>query len=266
MSITGISNSKSSATNVYDANYLEKQKSLSSKDNMDVKTAKLTVDTVIISKEAKEMAMALASKSTPSWLDTAKSWASSTTAWLKQAGQFALDGAKAGLDFLVIDDIKTLFNPNSSVTDKGIALVSLFPAGKVVKAGSLASLLIKSGKGAQVTAFEGLGKVLKHNSKGILLDGNSKTGWEHIVKGHITGTIAKKGDTLFPKALGEAQVKNLVMESLEKGKLITLADGTKVYTYNPQKHGISGMTTVVTKDNIIKTSYPTAGTSVIKVK
>ena len=55
------------------------------------------------------------------------------------------------------------------------------------------------------------------------------------------------------------------MESLEKGTLkSTHSDGTKVYTYKPNKHGISEMTTVVTKDNIIKTSYPVSGTSVIK--
>ena len=55
------------------------------------------------------------------------------------------------------------------------------------------------------------------------------------------------------------------MKSLEKGTLkSTYADGTKVYTYNPKKYGISKMTTVVTKDNIIKTSYPISGPSVIK--
>lgn len=70
---------------------------------------------------------------------------------------------------------------------------------------------------------------------------------------------------LYSLKLGDAQIKNLVMESLEKGTLkSTHADGTKVYTYNPKKYGISEMTTVFTEDNIIKTSYPVSGTSVIK--
>lgn len=221
-------------------------------------------DTVLISNEAMQLSVATATKSS-SWIDTAKNWANSTVSWLKKAGEFAVDAAKAGLDFLVLDDIKTIFNPNSSVTSKGVALVSLFPAGKVVKSGKLFELLKKAGKSSQIDAFAGLGKIQKHNSKGILLDGNSSTGWDHIYKRHVSGTSATKGTTLFPKALGDAQIKNLVMESLEKGTLkSTHTDGTKVYTYNPKKHGISEMTTVVTKDNIIKTSYPTSGTSVIK--
>lgn len=55
------------------------------------------------------------------------------------------------------------------------------------------------------------------------------------------------------------------MESLEKGTLeSTHLDGTKIYTYRPRKYGISEMTTIVTKDNIIRTSYPNGGTSVIR--
>lgn len=223
-------------------------------------------DIISISNEAKNMQLAAntTAKST-SLLDTAKDWASSTVSWLKKAGQFVVDAAKAGIDFLVLDDVKTIFNPNAGTTEKGLALVSLFPAGKVTKSGKLFELLKKSGKSIEVNAFAGLGKVQKFNSKGILLDGNSSTGWDHINKRHVTGTAATKGTTLFPKSLSDAQIKNLIMESLQKGTLkSTHSDGTKVYTYNPQKYGISEMTTVVTKDNIIKTSYPVSGTSVIK--
>lgn len=41
------------------------------------------------------------------------------------------------------------------------------------------------------------------------MDGNSSTGWEHIYKRHVTGKAATKGTTLFPKALGDSQIKNL---------------------------------------------------------
>ncbi|BAQ10920.1 yd repeat protein [Bacillus sp. OxB-1] len=68
-----------------------------------------------------------------------------------------------------------------------------------------------------------------------LLDGNSRTGWNHIYKRHVSGTSATNGTTLFPKALGDAKIKDLVMESSEKGTLkSTHADGTKVYTYIPK--------------------------------
>ena len=123
----------------------------------------------------------------------------------------------------------------------------------------------KAGKSADVDAFAGLGKIQKFNARGILLDGDSRTGWEHIYKRHVAGTTANRGTTLFPRALGDAQIKNLIMESLEKGTLESSHDdGTKIYTYRPKKFGISKMTTIVTKDNIIKTSYPNDGTSVIR--
>ncbi|WP_338651665.1 hypothetical protein [Lysinibacillus sp. Y5S-8] len=114
----------------------------------------------------------------------------------------------------------------------------------------------KSGKKDEVNALARLGKVQKFNSRGILIDGNSKTGWQHIDKRHVSGTAATKGTTLFPKHLGEAKIKNLIMESLEKGQLASV---------NP-KDGIDEMTTVVTDNYVIKTSYPTSGKSVITKK
>jgi len=222
-------------------------------------------DTVTISSEARTMLMATrASAKSTSWVNTALNWAKSTVSWLKRAGQFAVDAAKEGINFLVLDDVRTIFNPNAGITEKGVALVSLFPAGKVVKSGKLFELLRKAGKSADVDAFAGLGKIQKFNARGILLDGNSGTGWEHIYKRHVAGTTANRGTTLFPRALGDAQIKNLIMESLEKGTLnSTHENGMKIYKYRPRKYGISEMTTVVTKDNIIKTSYPNGGTSVI---
>ena len=86
----------------------------------------------------------------------------------------------------------------------------------------------KAGKSADVDVFAGLGKIQKFNARGILLDGDSRTGWEHIYKRHVAGTTANRGTTLFPRALGDAQIKNLIMESLEKGTLeSTHFDGTQ---------------------------------------
>jgi hypothetical protein len=91
-----------------------------------------------------------------------------------------------------------------------LSLVSLFPAGKVTKAGKLFNFLKKYGKGDIADAVAGMGKVLKHNSKAVLMEGTSSNGWKHIVENHITG---KSGKTLFPKHMGEGEIKNLIMES-----------------------------------------------------
>lgn len=112
--------------------------------------------------------------------------------WVKGASKFAKDALKAGVDFLVLDDIKTIFNPNASKTDKALAAVMLFPAGKVLKTGKVVDLLKVSGKKEVVSAYSGLGKILKHNSRGILFEGKGDKGWAHIKNGHILGKGAKK--------------------------------------------------------------------------
>lgn len=42
----------------------------------------------------------------------------SSTNWIKKAKKFAEDTAKAGIDFLFLDDIKTIFNPKASSVSK----------------------------------------------------------------------------------------------------------------------------------------------------
>ncbi|WP_066325318.1 hypothetical protein [Anoxybacteroides amylolyticum] len=59
----------------------------------------------------------------------------------------------------------------------------------------------------------------------------------------------------------------MIMESVEKGKIRTKhPDGTMEYVYNPNKYGISEMITVVSKDGIIRTSYPIKGSSAVTKK
>ncbi|AZV44859.1 EndoU domain-containing protein [Peribacillus asahii] len=188
--------------------------------------------------------------------------------WVKDAEKFAKDALKAGIDFLILDDIKTIFNPNSSKTEVALATVALFPAGKVVKVGKVANLLNDAGKSGLVKAYSGLGKTLKHSSRGILFEGTRNEGWEHIKKRHITGQIKVKGTTTFyPKGLKESQIKNIIMTSLKKGKLSGKAkNGYKTYTYGLNKYGIKNMKVVVDKDNVIITAYPISGSKVKKVK
>jgi hypothetical protein len=56
------------------------------------------------------------------------------------------NGAYKVAKFLVIDDITTLFGPNSNIKDRGIAALGLLPHGKILKAGKLV-ILFKNSKG-----------------------------------------------------------------------------------------------------------------------
>lgn len=166
---------------------------------------------------------------------------------------------------MILDDIKKIFNPKSSKTEVALSILMLFPAGKVLKGGKVVDLLIQSGKGSLVKAYAGLGKKLVYNSRGILFEGTTSKSWQHIVKGHITGQIAKKGDTLFPKHLTESRIKKIIMTSLKKGTYMGKTSiGDKSYVFSLNKYGIKKMRVVVDEDNVIKTAYPISGKSVHK--
>ncbi|AIG26829.1 hypothetical protein [Brevibacillus laterosporus] len=104
-------------------------------------------DRIQISKEGKQLYLASASASSNSWWDdlkdTASDWIDSSKRWLVDAGNFLLDAAKAGLDFLILDDVKTIFDPKASDAEKGFAILSLFPAGKGAKVGKKTYDLLK---------------------------------------------------------------------------------------------------------------------------
>ncbi|MCR8966136.1 hypothetical protein O0550_23620 [Brevibacillus halotolerans] len=104
-------------------------------------------DRIQISKEGKQLYLASASASSSSWWDdlkdTASDWIDSSKRWLVDAGNFLLDAAKAGLDFLILDDVKTIFDPKASDAEKGFAILSLFPAGKGAKVGKKTYDLLK---------------------------------------------------------------------------------------------------------------------------
>ena len=123
-------------------------------------------DRVQISKEGKQLYLASASARSNSWWDdlkdTASDWIDSSKRWLVDAGNFLLDAAKAGLDFLILDDVKTIFDPKASDAEKGFAILSLFPAGKGAKAGKKAYNLLKE-HGDDIASFAN--KVLNGRKK-----------------------------------------------------------------------------------------------------
>ncbi|MCR8962558.1 hypothetical protein O0550_04885 [Brevibacillus halotolerans] len=113
-------------------------------------------DRVQISKEGKQLYLASASARSNSWWDdlkdTTSDWIDSSKRWLVDAGNFLLDAAKAGLDFLILDDVKTIFDPKASDAEKGFAILSLFPAGKGAKAGKKEYNLLKE-HGDDIASF-----------------------------------------------------------------------------------------------------------------
>lgn len=48
--------------------------------------------------------------------------------WIDNAIDFAIDGLIAGFDFWILDDIDALFDPKSTLTERTIAALMLFPS------------------------------------------------------------------------------------------------------------------------------------------
>ena len=59
-------------------------------------------------------------------------------------GKGALTVGKGVADFIILDDINTLMDPNASGFDKGIAVASFIPIGKVLKGGKMIGKIIDS--------------------------------------------------------------------------------------------------------------------------
>lgn len=105
----------------------------------------------------------------------------------------------------------------TTIYDSSVATASAIPYIAYIVGSQVVRLAIKGVAKKTVQVSVNLGKVLKHNSRGVLFEGSSSKGWKHIYDGHVLGKGAKKGDTLFPKNLSQTQIKNIIMESLEKG-------------------------------------------------
>ncbi|SOC44180.1 T7SS effector LXG polymorphic toxin [Ureibacillus acetophenoni] len=61
-----------------------------------------------------------------------------------ELGKGALTVGKEVADFIILDDINTLMDPNASGADKGFAVASFIPIGKLVKGGKLVGKIIDS--------------------------------------------------------------------------------------------------------------------------
>ncbi|MCY9758902.1 hypothetical protein M5X00_32305, partial [Paenibacillus alvei] len=50
----------------------------------------------------------------------------------------------AGANFLILDDVNTLLNPDGSLNEKALTVASFLPWGKVLKAGKVGSKVSKA--------------------------------------------------------------------------------------------------------------------------
>ncbi|MEK3933813.1 T7SS effector LXG polymorphic toxin [Sporosarcina sp. FSL W7-1349] len=73
--------------------------------------------------------------------------------------------AKAVLDFLVMDDVNTILDKDASLLDKGMAIVSVTPIGKGIKAGRLGFKFLKKTFGGKT---KDVGKVADPKKMGIV--------------------------------------------------------------------------------------------------
>lgn len=178
--------------------------------------------------------------------------------WITKAEKFAKDALIAGLDFLVLDDIRTIFDPNASTVSKSLAVIALFPAGKVVKGAKAFKLLEDYGKGSLAKAAIDFGntKVLLSSSKGILLQGNKQRGWTHIYNQHIDRKMYKN-KSKFPGNLNNTQIKNNIMKTLNKGKVVLKqTSGNQTYSLKFGKKNMRYIHVVVDSNGYIRTAYP----------
>jgi hypothetical protein len=203
--------------------------------------------------------------------------------WENRAGSFIFAAlAEMAVEF-VFSDVKTLFDPKATKTEKTIAGASLIPAGKALKIPAVAALLTRfGGDGEHVLRMANLGgnvgEALAESKKAVLFEGNSNWGWKHIKAGHVGDpNRISKDKSIFPSAMSERDIMNLIMDQLNKvnkptsQKFVENNAGTfdlnDVYdiTFSQEKHGIKSIRIVVNQNlGTITTAYPLSGSKVVK--
>lgn len=188
--------------------------------------------------------------------------------WISDGANFARSCLKDGLDFLLLDDIKTIYDPRSTGVEVAVAFASLAPPSKALKAMKVSSKLKDSGKSKIVNTYSGLGAIRMSTPRGVLYEGTRDKSWLHIKKRHIDGTVKAPNTTFYPKDLSNKKIISIIKIALKKGKPgKTNASGLTTYKYNfKNKYGIKEMKVVVDNDGIIVSAYPVNGSKVKKVK
>ncbi|WP_052126117.1 ribonuclease YeeF family protein [Ureibacillus massiliensis] len=93
-----------------------------------------------------------------------------------ELGKGALNVGKEVADFLILDDINTIMDADASGVDKGIAIASIIPVGKVLKGAKLVDNIIDSNVD-DVVKKSNVDEVVGKGTGNVLGDG---TVWENI--------------------------------------------------------------------------------------
>lgn len=201
--------------------------------------------------------------------------------WENRAGSFIFAALGEMAVEFAFSDVKTLFDPKASKTEKTVAAASLLPTGKALKIPAVAALLTRfGGDGEHVLRMANLGsnvgEALAESKKAVLFEGNSNWGWKHIKDLHVGDpNRLPRGKTIFPSAMSERDIMNLIMDQLNKVNKPTAQEfmrnnaGTydlnDVYdiTFSQEKHGIKSLRIVVNHNlGTITTAYPLSGSKV----
>lgn len=201
--------------------------------------------------------------------------------WENRTGSFIFAALGEMAVEFAFSDVKTLFDPKASNTEKTVAAASLLPTGKALKIPAVAALLTRfGGDGEHVLRMANLGsnvgEALAESKKAVLFEGNSNWGWKHIKDLHVGDpNRLPRGKTIFPSAMSERDIMNLIMDQLNKVNKPTAQEfmrnnaGTydlnDVYdiTFSQEKHGIKSLRIVVNHNlGTITTAYPLSGSKV----
>jgi len=160
-------------------------------------------------------------------------------------------------DFLIVDDIKTVLDPNSSNFDKGLALAGFIPFGKVIKGGKLVIKLVEDGKvieravDATDDAIRAATKLGKNDLKHILSD-HSVAGFSNQVPYLSDAALAGKlnSKSFFNPKWSNSDIINGVEAAYAAGLKKGISNSTFQYTYKGE-----AITIFINKDGNLSTAF-----------
>lgn len=126
------------------------------------------------------------------------------------------------LNINVIDDenfiIEFIDKETGEITiyDSSVVSASAVPYVAYIIGSQVVRLAIKGLAKKSIKVASNMGKILKHNSRGVLFEGNASKGWKHIKNGHILGKGAKRAIHYSPKTYLNLKLKILLWNLYKK--------------------------------------------------
>ncbi|MCY9738048.1 polymorphic toxin-type HINT domain-containing protein, partial [Paenibacillus alvei] len=154
-----------------------------------------------------------------------------------------------GANFLILDDVNTLLNPDGSLNEKALTVASFLPWGKVLKAGKVGSKVSKAAKSlAKCNCFTAGTKVLTDEGEKNIED--IEVGDKVLSKSDATGEVEyrevvklfqKQADEVYYVHIGDEVIETTglhpfwldekgwtLVQDLKVGDLLVSSDGTKL--------------------------------------